>query len=748
MSLMDQEMELEQDWLTRVLTEVGAQLEEKQGYQDKYKKDAIETQRELWEEVGSVSISNELEQLADFMSFIGVMKKQKMDYEITGQQVKKYERMKESPYFARIDFREDGERNPESFYIGISNLIRASYEFLVYDWRAPVCGMFYDYGIGRVGYHCPGGLMEGELTLKRQYRIKNGTMEYAFDSDVAIDDEMLQGILGKSTDGRMKTIVTTIQQEQNRVIRNEEYQHLIVQGPAGCGKTSVALHRIAYLLYKHRDSITADNILVFSPNQVFNDYISTVLPELGEENMNQTTFMEYMHQALRGEGRLEDYAGMMEYILTSRHKSSYAVRTLSMKLKTSEEFIRILKRHGEEVIRQHSDFTDIVYKDQIIVDKEELTSLFFGDYAAYPLKRRLHKIRERILFLLEPHEKARIQEHVSRLDASGDYIDRVEVMEKSIALTRAEYGDQRQRIDRLTELDWLEIYKDLYHYLEKYAEELSIDIPKTELKLITDFTLENLNAGQLYYEDQPPLLYLKNILGEQVKTSEIKYVIIDEAQDYTPLQYEIFRLLFPQAKMTMLGDLNQSIHPYMNLGGYEKIVPLFPLGSSCLIHLTKSYRSTMEIAEFSRQLLENQNMADLEYVERRGEKPLVMGFSGRESLNSQILMDLHDFQQKGYRSIGIITRTRQEAEQAFTELKVHGELRAILSDSDLFRNDAVIIPAYLAKGLEFDVVLIYNAGEDNYGSEEERLLLYTAFTRALHVLRVYYTGECTKLIRV
>lgn len=251
-------------------------------------------------------------------------------------------------------------------YLGISNLINDNFDFLVYDWRAPISSMFYDYEIGEAEYKCPEGTVEGKLTLKRQYKINNGKIEYMFDSNLKIDDEVLQGILSKSTDSKMKAIITTIQREQNKVIRNEEYKKLIVQGPAGSGKTSVALHRIAYLLYKHRDKITPQNIVIFSPNDIFNEYISNVLHELGEDNMCQTTFKEYMDKALGNEFNKENYSEMMEYILASKKEAAYQTRINNIKFKSSMNFINILKRYTTLLEKEDTNFTDITFRSNLI----------------------------------------------------------------------------------------------------------------------------------------------------------------------------------------------------------------------------------------------------------------------------------------------------------------------------------------------------------------------------------------------
>ena len=744
MNINDFERKNENEWLQQVLKEVKKQFDEKRDMKERFKSNAIETQKQLWQDVGSLSIENGLEQVVDFMVFIDAMKIQKRRHEFTKKLQEKYERMLVSPYFGRIDFLEAGDKKAEKYYIGISNLVDDNYDILIYDWRAPVSSIFYDYEIGEARYECPEGIVDGKLTLKRQYKISNGEIEYMFDSNLKIDDEILQGILSKSTDSKMKAIVTTIQREQNKVIRNEEYKNLIVQGPAGSGKTSVALHRIAYLLYKHRDKISARNILIFSPNEIFNDYISNVLPQLGEDNMNQTTFKEYMHSALGGKFVKENYSQMMEYILNTKKESDYQSRVSSIKYKASLEFMKVLKKYTAYAEKAERNFKDIICRNKLVISAKELQQLFSNDYMQFPLKRRLQKIRERILFLLEYYEKQRMEEVAAELENTGDYISKVEIKELSINAVKNEMKDIYYEVDKMTEFDLTEIYKKLFENFELFCEEYNNKFSKEEIEKIKYYTLNNINRRILNYEDQPPLLYLKGVLGDLPKTSEIKYVIIDEAQDYTPLQYEILYQLFKSAKITMLGDLNQSINPYMNVGNYNNISGIFPQDNTCIINLTKSYRSTKEITAFSRKLLNTE--ASSEYVERNGDEPLIVGFQSEQAIKDRLVEDIKNYKEKGYNSIGIITRTAAEADEVYGFLNDRTHVKAIMKDDDEFINDTLVIPSYLAKGLEFDVVLIYNAGNENYGCEEERLLLYTACTRALHVLCVYYSGKCTPLL--
>ncbi|MBN7575019.1 MULTISPECIES: RNA polymerase recycling motor HelD [Clostridium] len=741
----DFEWKLEREWLLEVLKEAQKQLDEKRNFREKFKSDAIEVQRELWENVGSVSVNNGLEQIVDFMQSINTMKIQKRTHEFTRKLEQKYERVLLSPYFARMDFIEKGEERAEKCYIGISNLINDNFDFLIYDWRAPISSMFYDYEIGQAEFKCPEGIVEGELTLKRQYKINNGEIEYMFDSNLKIDDEVLQDILSKSTDTKMKGIVTTIQREQNKVIRNEEYKNLIVQGPAGSGKTSVALHRIAYLLYKHRDKITPKNIVIFSPNDIFNEYISDVLPELGEDNMCQTTFKEYMHKALGGGLSKENYSEMMEYILASKKESDYQIRINNIKFKSSKEFIDILKRYVTFMEKEDTNFKNIKFRGDLIISSQDLDELFFKDYANLPRKRRLQKIRERILFLLKPYEEQRIEEVAGELKDSGSYLDKAEIIEHSTAMVKNELKEIYHEINRMTKFDLMGIYKKLFENLEFFLKNSNIEFNEKKISEIRSYTLEKIKVHRLNYEDQIALLYLKGAMGDLPKTSEIKYVIIDEAQDYSPLQYEIFYQLFNHANMTILGDLNQSINPFMNVGEYKNISHIFAEDNTCIINLTKSYRSTMEITKFSRRLLDKG--IEGQCVERSGEEPLLLGFSNEKAIKERLLEDIKIYNEKNYKSIGIITKTAKEANEVYNFLKDKTNVRVIMKDDDEYVSGILVIPAYLAKGLEFDVVIIYNAGDENYSCEEERLLLYTACTRALHVLRVYYSVNITPLLK-
>ena len=728
------ELRQEEAWLERVLTEANTQYQEASARDDALKDDAVDTQRELWEDVGSIAASDGLDKLVDFLEYINVMKKQKRSHGIIEQQKAKLNKMLRNPYFGRIDFRSTAQTDAKPYYIGTFSLITDDNRVLVYDWRAPVSGMFYDNEIGAASFVTPRGVVEGELTRKRQYKIENGELAYSFDSSVKIDDEMLQQMLAGHADGKMRSIVTTIQREQNRAIRNESYKHLIVQGAAGSGKTSVALHRIAYLLFRHRDTITAENIIVFSPNPVFSDYISNVLPELGEANMLQTTFETFLSGALIAKGRRERYYDLLDYIFSGQRQAGYSARMESLRLKSSPAFRDAIKAYTQALANGQVTFAPLICAGATIASSLELARLFSYDYASLPYLARFEKLRARMDYLLTNYETARAAQIAESITAAEGFIDRGELRRRSRAIAKQESQPARERAHAMTDISAASVYT-------AFLGELANWLPGADTaacEAVSTYTRETLRAGLLHYEDQIALLYLQGALGGTQKTARIRYVIVDEAQDYTPLQYECIRLFFAQASVTMLGDLDQSITPHLSLGGYETIAALFPPEETLLLRFTKSYRSTAEIIAFASAILDRE--AEIDTVGRHGEAPSIVSLESEDAVQHAILRDIRDLTANGYASIGILTETRAEAKALHHALKEHVPVQALFGGEAAFPRGAVVLPAYLAKGLEFDAVILANAGEGHYHEPSERLLLYTAFTRALHVLRVYCVG--------
>ena len=538
----------------------------------------------------------------------------------------------------------------------------------------------------------------------------------------------------------MATIVSSIQREQNRAIRNEAYRHLIIEGVAGSGKTSVALHRIAYLLYRHRDTISAKNIIIFSPNSVFGDYIANVLPELGEENMLQTTFEAFLRGALKLSGKLEQYHDRMEYILSNRENPAHARRMERIRFKSGLAFRDALQTYAHLLAERTVSFPDLICGRTRIASAEELARLYSYDYAAMPYLQRFEKLQARMVYLLDGYETRRAAEIANDITAAEGFIDRGELRRRSRAIARQETQIARQEAARLTQVTVTRVYADFLTALPTLLPDEDVAM----LSGIVGDTLESIRAGQFAYEDQIALLYLQGILGGLQKTSQIRFVVIDEAQDYTPLQYEILRLYFPQASFTMLGDLKQTVAPDASLGTFAAIAHLFPPEQTLSLRFTKSYRSTAEITAFAGAILASGGGA--EPVGRHGATPELIALPNEASTQTVILERLHRLKDEGYDSVGIITRTRTEAEALHRALTRDFPLHALLGTEDEFPKGAVVLPVYLAKGLEFDAVILADAGAKHYSLDEDRNLLYVACTRALHALTVLYSGAPSPLL--
>jgi len=731
--------------LERVVKEIRLQLDKETDAVANFKKEAIELQKKMWEEVKLTTTDlTDLEGAAQVWQYQTGIANEARKYQFSFSKVTRLEKMLQSAYFGRIDFAEDGEASAEQIYIGIHNLITGNNrEILVYDWRAPISGMFYDFENGTCRYDCPAGTISGQMLLKRQYKISGTNILYMFDSSLSINDEMLKEILGKSTDSRMKTIVTSIQREQNTVIRNSRSRTLIVEGPAGSGKTSIALHRAAYLLYKFRDSITADNILVFSPNHVFEDYISNVLPDLGEEEIKRSTFTDYFRKMLDSSYRVESMNGQMEDILSCRAAKT---RLLGIRLKASAEFLNMLKKYVRELEGGTGlEFKSLVLNGTVIISSHEIYKLFIDDYSYFTYSKRLEKLRQRFFYLLEKFEEDRAMKAAG--DAGQGRGQDLEAgrsrAEKKIA---AEYEVLKEDIIKMTSFDIYRLYIAFLSNMSMWTA--GSDLPEPEqLQAIGTYTVSRLNKGVMDYEDIAPIIYLKTALDSVSEAKAIKHVIIDEAQDYTVIHYEIFRRAFANSDMTILGDENQSVNGYMNVGSFENIYEVFggkAAYSTESIRLTKSYRSSKEIAAFCKQLLLEPDCS--EQLDRHGNKPAVIR-QDKAHLQERLASDIMSLKNRGHKLIAVICKTAAQCEALFTALRPLVEISLVSNKNEEYQGGAVIIPSYLAKGLEFDAVLVSTADEEEYSRAEDRRLLYTVCTRALHELYLYYSDELSGFIK-
>jgi DNA helicase-2/ATP-dependent DNA helicase PcrA len=697
---------------------------------------------DYWENVGRDN--------ADEAQLIEVVERQRSITTVMNDNYQQLKRIIDSPYFGRIDFTETNLQVAmvsEKIYIGVSTLTDpANGDLLIYDWRSPIAGMFYDFERGAAFYNCPSGTMSGLITLKRQYKIVNSIMKYMFDSDLKIDDEMLQELLGKSADDKMHSIVTSIQREQNEVIRNKGHRLLFVQGPAGCGKTSIALHRVAYLLYRDKEVLTSKNVLILSPHHIFSDYISNVLPEIGEENVLHTTFQDYIASSKSGLPiQVENRSEHLEFLLTNHGSSKLRNHIANIIYKSSTDF--------ESVLQNFLDYLDkdiilayppITFREQIIFSQEDWQEYYLTSLSFLPVKRRLAKIQEIILLRLRPHVHKLRQEKVAEIVATAEEVNEKTIQALARIAAKEELASLVIKIEKLTSIDPFTLYQQLFEDAELFQRyRAHTPIPQQWSK-IKKHTLSKLRSGLLPYEDSFPFSYFQGILEGFPVSLEVKHLVIDEAQDYTALQYKILAYLFPNCSWTILGDPAQVIHPYLPTVDFEAASRILNIPNPIIFRLTQSYRSTKEIQNFCQALLPN--IDETTSIHRSGTLPRVIRIQRQNSVPSILNREIKKLQEEGWQSIAMICKTSQDCTIIYNQLKAETKLTLISNENDEFHRGIIVIPAYLAKGLEFDAVFVLNVDARTYGYTGDANILYTICTRALHRLSLFYSGNLSPLI--
>ncbi|HPL96743.1 MAG TPA: 3'-5' exonuclease [Smithellaceae bacterium] len=607
---------------------------------------------------------------------------------------KRIQKLLVSPYFGRFDFIERGHAQSLPVYVGIHAFFdEKENKNLIYDWRAPISSLFYDYEIGEAGYATPSGEVSGEIVLKRQYRIRNGQMEFMLESAVNILDDVLQKELSLSSDEKMKNIVATIQRDQNAIIRNENSQVLIIQGVAGSGKTSIALHRIAFLLYRFKETLAAKDILIISPNKVFADYISNVLPELGEEKIPEIVMEKLAHDLLGYKYKFQTFFEQAALLL---EKDDGALKT-RIQEKSSAEFLKKLDEYIEHAENTHFHPEDLTVSGRLV--PSWFIEERFKACPGMPVFERLSKIALDI-------------EH--NIGIYYNYDISAEEREKVKTSVRKMFTLSTLRA----------IYKEFYAWMGR-----------------PELFKQGRNA--VYeYSDVFPLIYLKiKMEGLKSPHDNVKHLLVDEMQDYTPVQYAVISRLFP-CKKTILGDANQSVNPYSSSTS-EEIRKVF-VEADC-VKLCKSYRSTCEITQFAQRILPN---TDLVAIERHGEEPGVMGFENEEEELCYLRQLLGEFHGSGYHSMGIICKTQKQAEHLYGRLCPNDhKIHLLTTHSMRFHQGVTVCTAHMAKGLEFDHVIVPHATQKNYSREIDKHLLYVACTRAMHRLVVTFVGKLTGFIK-
>lgn len=714
------EKAFEEKRLAQTISLAEEQLKQAKEAADKKKSEIIEAKKDVRENtehgITSLYTSDGFEALVELSQYINPVTDKIIDYEEEEHKILLLEKMIKSPYFARIDFKFDDEDEFEKIYIGRSSLRKNSYqEMYVYDWRSPIASVFYRFMTGEAFYDAPCGRVTGELNLKRQYEIKNGILEYFFDSDVQIVDEFLRQLLSQNTTAKMKAIVETIQHEQDVVIRDMENDLLMVQGVAGSGKTSIALHRAAYLMYQGlQTKLSANNIMIISPNSIFEQYISNVLPELGEDNVISSVFEDILSELLNGR-KIQSRNDFLEnLIVNSKYKE---ISRNSIEFKTSSFFREILDQFLIDIPRQWIEFEDVYYEGKCVVSGQILKDKILGRPET-PLGIKLEQLEDYIFEQIFGTGKGRGHKE-----------------EKNLI---------KQEIQKFIKIDIVELYKILFSNEAYFYSLLQNSNPSQNIKNIWKYTKENLEADSLYYDDAIAIAYLYLKIYGTNKYKNIKQVVIDEAQDYYPLQYEIFNLLFSNAKFTILGDMKQTLAKKEDISFYEQIQKILNKKKSSLIMLDKSFRCTNEILNFSLKFIEQSSQ--IKSFNRNGDSPKVYIADNSEIFIDEIVKEIKLCQEKGFQSICLICKTEKNSTYLFNKIKHKLDIQLIKNGSVSDLQGVFILPVYMSKGLEFDTVLICDADSQNYHDEDDKNLLYVACTRALHKLSLFCENEVSPLI--
>ena len=662
MKITREEFEKEKNYLNKTISLIRKKISSlgQELYDDDSK--ILEFKKFIWDSRAEMDPSEMKSMMAESDLQVSIMQSK-------GNYLQRLFRVQNKPYFGMIKFKENNEE--EEIYIGITH-VEDKLNYYVHDWRSPICSMFYDYETGPASYKAPAGIIKGEITKKRQYIIENGELKNIFDNDLNISDSLLQEVLAEESTDKMKNIVNTIQEEQNKVIRNTDDKNLIVEGIAGSGKTSVALHRIAFLLYRI-PNLNSNNVVVFTPNKVFSEYISNVLPELGEENTYSMTFYDLLCQNINEYKNIESFTDFI-----SRYYKNKVNNYDLVKYKQSDEIIEDINAYIKDIVDNISFTNKLEYDNFIEVEVEELNQMLTHKYDNFPLFERIKEISKRI--------------------ASNNY---------NGSIKNASSIEKKLKENLNIKLDLKKIYQDFY------------SSSHSKYKSIID-------DKYLYYEDACLFLYLKSLLVGFNTNHVIKEVVIDEAQDYNKLQYLIIKKTFKTANYTILGDTNQTINPYYKYDSLEQLKYIFD--SSRYITLTKTYRSTDKIIDYTNKILGLNHITAI-----RNQKSSDIIFRN-DVKKEDFIKDINNLKSTS-KSIAIITKDDTSAEKIYNLLKDNTNVFLIDGYSHIKR-DLVIVPSYIAKGLEFDSVIIYTDKDSSY-QEKDKYLYYVACTRAQHNLLIY-----------
>jgi len=764
--------EEEEKRLSEVMEVIRRRLEQELAVLVQRRGEVVGIRQEFWDDV-RMNFADETELGETWTSIMQqkeVLIERERSHRVAYEAAGRLMQMRENPYFARIDFAENGGP-AEKIYIGRASLTDEDGEtFWIYDWRAPIASLFYDHEPGPASYRTPGGEIHGEMTLKRQFVIREGKLKHMFDTDETVGDEILQAVLSEKSDAAMKSIVATIQKAQNRIIRDEKHKLLVVQGAAGSGKTSAALQRVAYLLYRFRGDLTSDQIVLFSPNPVFKGYVSRVLPDLGEANMRQMTFRELIEARLGRRFQVEDLFAQTEALYAAEQTPEGEARRQAIRYKGSEHFFATVERYFQYLENQGVQFRPLRFRGMTIVSADEMRERYYATPAKEGFGYRAASLRKWLLARLEEWAESQMDE--PWVEEAAELADDEEIQRAYVQISRSggfregAFDDEermaetlkRRAIERSIEplrkavkayrfLDAAATYCELFRNRSLFAS----CAPDGKLPECWEWMAARaevtLGRKIVDHEDATPLMYMMDGLeGFRRVEPGIRHLLVDEAQDYTPFQAAYLRKRYPNARITVLGDFNQAIYAgSQDSGGFGGWIRLMKPEETAVWHLTTSYRSTRQIVEFSKRILLPEDAESIRPFQRDGEAPRLMRCRDGAELADRAAEDIRKLLAEGYVTIGVIAKTARECGDAAALLKERllddWPVTHLTGASAELPRGVSVLPSYLAKGIEFDAVIVWDASAASYGYEHDRKLLYTVCTRALHKLLIYYRGE-------
>lgn len=653
----------------------------------------------------------------------------------------------DKPYFARIDFTSEDDGKTSTIYIGKNGVMKDA-DIIVTDWRAPISSLYYDAEVGDCSFEAPSGTIKGKMSLKRQYEIESGELQEYFDVDLVSQDSLLQKYLNSNNDARLKSIVSTIQKEQNDVIRRKVNDNIIVQGVAGSGKTTVALHRIAYLVYNYIKNIKQNQYLVIGPNPVFLKYIKSVLPELDVNGVEQWTYEEFVKNYIDADIKINSSdKKVIESILGKRNSSIDKFKCSMKYQKMIEQFMNLY-------------FCSITSKPLMlgsfeVLPREVITEIFQGTESniSNNLNSRIENSIERLSRYIEEH-----QDEINRRYSEYSYK----------VFKTASTDEEKNKMRNMFYKDKTEISKNCKSLLRKYFNKSKLDtikLYKLFISTIFDFdiygydklndlktiTIKNIKSNSYDFEDLAALLYIKSLTSTNKGYEKIKHVVVDEAQDLGEFNFFTLKKTFPSASFSIFGDMAQSIYDYRGVNSWNEVNETMFNNKGEIINFNKSYRTTAEIMNVADDVAESIGLGRSDLVVRHGEKVNLSEVEDSDNIPEHIAQKIAEYKEKGYKTIAIISKTELLSNYINDDLAVLGiNIPNVTANDDLSDEKFKIctISNQLAKGLEFDAVIINNANEKIYSSENklDMKLLYVAITRALHELDIVYSGTITKAL--